>query len=99
MRYRGLESFRTSQWDPKENLPEDFSRIFQFENYDRTRRRVFKELEDSLENMVRVTGSLLAFWFVIVANQRGEGVQRALRRTCYVLKHAGNITLGRRQCR
>lgn len=51
MRYRGLESFRTSAWDPKENLPEDFARIFQFENYDRTRRRVFKELEDSLINM------------------------------------------------
>lgn len=51
MRYRGLESFRTSAWDPKENLPEDFARIFQFENYDRTRRRVFKELEESLVNM------------------------------------------------
>ncbi|KAH9632523.1 hypothetical protein HF086_004538 [Spodoptera exigua] len=51
MRYRGLESFRTSPWDPKENLPEDYARIFQFENYDRTRRRVFKELEDSLINM------------------------------------------------
>ncbi|XP_032511117.2 pre-rRNA-processing protein TSR1 homolog [Danaus plexippus] len=51
VRYRGLESFRTSPWDPKENLPQDYARIFQFENYDRTRRRVFKELEDSLENM------------------------------------------------
>lgn len=52
MRYRGLESFRTSPWDPKENLPGDYARIFQFENYDRTRKRVFKELEDSLINMV-----------------------------------------------
>ncbi|KAI5644034.1 hypothetical protein NE865_03945 [Phthorimaea operculella] len=51
MRYRGLESFRTSPWDPKENLPADYARIFQFENYDRTRRRVFKENEDSLVNM------------------------------------------------
>ncbi|XP_013201160.2 pre-rRNA-processing protein TSR1 homolog [Amyelois transitella] len=51
MRYRGLESFRTSPWDPKENLPADFARIFQFENYERTRRRVFKENEDSLVNM------------------------------------------------
>ncbi|XP_041976321.1 pre-rRNA-processing protein TSR1 homolog [Aricia agestis] len=51
MRYRGLESFRTSPWDTKENLPTDYARIFQFENYDRTRRRVFKELEESLVNM------------------------------------------------
>lgn len=53
MRYRGLESFRTSTWDCKENLPQDYARIFQFENYERTRKRVFKDLEESLINMVR----------------------------------------------
>ncbi|XP_061709912.1 pre-rRNA-processing protein TSR1 homolog [Cydia pomonella] len=50
VRYRGLESFRSSPWDPKENLPADYARIFQFENYDRMRRRVYKEKEDSLVN-------------------------------------------------
>lgn len=44
-RYRGLKSFRTSPWDPKENLPLDYARIFQFGNYRRTRKRVMGEEE------------------------------------------------------
>jgi pre-rRNA-processing protein TSR1 len=39
-RYRGLKFFRKSPWDPYENLPRDYGRIFQFENFASTRRRV-----------------------------------------------------------
>lgn len=45
-RYRGLKSFHKSSWDPKENLPQDYSRIFQFQNFNRSRKIVFQALED-----------------------------------------------------
>jgi len=32
-KYRGLKSFKSTYWDPKENLPITYSKIFQFENF------------------------------------------------------------------
>jgi len=57
-RYRGLRSFRTSPWDPYENLPKDYARIFQFEDYKRTEhgvvRRCLQE-EGAVQPGTRVT--------------------------------------------
>ncbi|NWI57507.1 TSR1 protein, partial [Calyptomena viridis] len=44
-KYRGLKSFRTSPWDPKENLPRDYARIFQFQDFSRTRKHLFRQIE------------------------------------------------------
>ncbi len=48
-RYRGLKSFRTSPWDKMENLPIEYARIFQFEDIQRTFKKVSREAEEGAQ--------------------------------------------------
>ncbi|KAI6168548.1 ribosome biogenesis protein tsr1 [Pisolithus thermaeus] len=55
-RYRGMHSFRTSPWDPYENLPRDYARIFEFDDFKLTGRDVQKAAEaEGIEPGTRVT--------------------------------------------
>lgn len=53
-----MRSFRTSPWDAYENLPRDYARIFQFEDFKRTERSVRRRAEQEL-NVVEVRTAVL----------------------------------------
>ncbi|KAK9135740.1 hypothetical protein Syun_015070 [Stephania yunnanensis] len=59
-KYRGVKSFRTSSWDPKESLPPEYSRIFAFNNFRRTQKHVLAkavEMEHGSEGESAFRGS------------------------------------------
>ncbi|KAF7140307.1 hypothetical protein RHSIM_Rhsim06G0007600 [Rhododendron simsii] len=46
-KFRGLKSFRTSSWDPKESLPPEYAKIFAFDNFTRTQKHVLAKALDT----------------------------------------------------
>ncbi|KAG8091465.1 hypothetical protein GUJ93_ZPchr0012g21725 [Zizania palustris] len=52
-KYRGLKSFRTSSWDPKESLPSEYARIFAFDNFTRTQKHVLAKTAEQDEGSLK----------------------------------------------
>ena len=48
-RYRGLKSMRTSEWDPREGLPREYTHIFAFDNFARARKLAKQARERTLQ--------------------------------------------------
>ncbi|XP_060114708.1 pre-rRNA-processing protein TSR1 homolog [Heteronotia binoei] len=83
-KYRGLKSFRTSPWDPNENLPRDYARIFQFQDFFQTRKHVFRQLQKEEEDGVAV-GRYVTLHVCNVPVSVMEGFQQQLPLVLYVL--------------
>jgi len=56
-RFRALQSFRSSPWHPKENLPFEYSRIFQFANFSLTQKEVLSDSKsaETRQNQRRIS--------------------------------------------
>lgn len=78
-RYRGLKSFRTSKWDPYEELPADYSRCFMFEDFKgmgrRMERRAQNEGIEASRGGSRVCGVLLTS-ILATARHTGSGLHQ-----------------------
>lgn len=46
IKYRGLQSFRSSPWDPKENLPVEYASLVEVENYGALQKHVAEEADE-----------------------------------------------------
>ncbi|XP_054810360.1 uncharacterized protein LOC129311900 [Prosopis cineraria] len=99
-KYRGLKSFRTSSWDPKESLPQEYGRIFAFDNLKKTQKHVLAralEMEqENGENYVPV-GSYARLHIMDVpcevASKLCELAQSVPITACGLLQHESKLSL------
>jgi len=56
VKYKGLESFKTGTWDPNTNLPTEYSKIFHFENFKQSIKKLIKKTH---EEGLKISGSYI----------------------------------------
>ena len=79
-KYRGLKSWRTSSWDPKEALPRHYARIFALQNPRRTHNRCAKLPWWSLGTGVAITGLAFGRKASVLPLEEGQLLPMALSR-------------------
>eukprot|EP01065_Artemidia_motanka_P022435 TRINITY_DN2662_c0_g1_i1.p1 TRINITY_DN2662_c0_g1~~TRINITY_DN2662_c0_g1_i1.p1 ORF type:complete len:802 (+),score=245.02 TRINITY_DN2662_c0_g1_i1:158-2563(+) len=76
-KYRGLQSFRQSEWDVNESLPLDYARIFKFQDFRRTKKVAVAASADgdvSVDTYVCVILRAVPIGFMEAWQSRSEGV-------------------------
>ncbi|CAI9117069.1 OLC1v1018393C1 [Oldenlandia corymbosa var. corymbosa] len=99
-KYRGLKSFRTSSWDPKESLPVDYGRIFAFDNFRRTQKHVLakaEEMEQGDSDECIRAGSYARLYIKNVPNdvvsKLSDLTKRAPIISCGLLQHESKVSV------
>lgn len=96
-RYRGLKSFRSSRWDPKEQLPVEYSRLFTFENFRRATRQTLtreqKIIAAGIGDFVRVVVEGVPR-VAAMALFMGKNIDQNLAAQCKIHSPGGFIGIG-----
>ncbi|XP_042377545.1 pre-rRNA-processing protein TSR1 homolog [Zingiber officinale] len=99
-KYRGLKSFRTSSWDPKESLPPEYSRIFAFDNFAKTQKNVLAkmlEVDEGNTNECAPVGSYVRIYLKSVPLEVSARLCLPLRKApvlvCGLLQHESKMSV------
>ncbi|XP_076948564.1 uncharacterized protein LOC143620853 [Bidens hawaiensis] len=99
-KYRGLKSFRTSSWDPKESLPQEYARIFAFDNFTRTQKHVLskaRDMEQGSSDECVLANSYVALYInevpVHIASKLCVLAKTMLVVACGLLQHESKISV------
>ncbi|MFQ6621646.1 hypothetical protein Gotur_002494 [Gossypium turneri] len=99
-KYRGLKSFRTSSWDPKESLPPEYARIFAFDSFARTQKHVVAKalkVEQEGRDDCAPVGSFARFYIKDVPFHAASNLCAASRTApivlCGLLQHESKMSV------